>query len=344
MKNNEFVTNWVLDTVKKQYADDIALVVSHTTLRIDDSEKTISYFVPITERGVLFGRTFILDGEGFDIWGIDWNRLEKFADLTEYNITCLADSEILYSRTPEDAKKFENLKIQQANNLADCTKMRKNALEAYTEAKNIYGEMLFAKGSDVKLGAGYVLDYLAQSIAFSNLSYFKKSQTAQLEELKAMKNVPDDFPRLYQSVIVENNDENQKKLCYELICMVQIFLQEQELPAKSEKLQAKEHNFQDLSDWYAEGAYTWLRIRHYCSNNDVTKAYMWGVMLQDELNNVCSDFGIKKMELMEAYDSKHLQDFADHANKLEAEIRKIIKDGGGVIREFKNAEDFLNEV
>lgn len=344
MKNNEFVTKWVVDTVKKQYADDIALVVSHTTLRIDDSEKTISYFVPITERGVLFGRTFILDGEGFDIWGIDWNRLEKFADLTEYNITCLADSEILYSKTPEDAKRFEALKIKQANNLADCTKMRKNALEACIQAKNIYCEMLFAKDSDVKLGAGYVLDYLAQSIAFSNLSYFRKSQTAQLEELKVMKNVPDDFPRLYQNVIVEEVDENQKKLCYELICIVQAFLQEQIIPTKSEKIQAKEHNFQDLADWYAELSYTWLRIRHYCKNNDITKTYMWGVMLQDELNNICNDFGIKKMELMATYDSKHLQDFADYANKLEVEVRRIIKDGGGIIREYKNAEEFLNEV
>lgn len=71
MKNSELVTKWVIDTVKRDYAQDIALIVSHTTLRIDNQEKTVSYFVPITERGYQFGRTFILNGEGFDIWGID---------------------------------------------------------------------------------------------------------------------------------------------------------------------------------------------------------------------------------------------------------------------------------
>ena len=109
MENREFVTKWVIDVVKNEYPEDIALVVSHTTLRIDDQVKAVSYFVPITERGYHFGRTFILEGVGFDIWGIDWQRLEKFAELEEYNITCLADGEILYARTKEDAERFRRL-------------------------------------------------------------------------------------------------------------------------------------------------------------------------------------------------------------------------------------------
>lgn len=58
MKNSEFVTKWVIDTVKRDYAKDTARIISHTTLRIGDQEKTVSYFVPITERGYQFGRTF----------------------------------------------------------------------------------------------------------------------------------------------------------------------------------------------------------------------------------------------------------------------------------------------
>ena len=92
MKNSEFVTNWVIEQVKTNYVDDIALVVSHTTLRIEDQEDAVSFFVPITKKGNEFGRTFLLNGEGFDIWGIPWERLEGFAELEEYNITVLADA------------------------------------------------------------------------------------------------------------------------------------------------------------------------------------------------------------------------------------------------------------
>ena len=137
MKNYELITKWVIDTVKKDYFDDIALVVSHTTLRIDESEQTISYFVPITEKGRKFGQTFILQGEGFDIWGIDWKRLEKFAELDEYNITVLADSKVLYSRTAEDEQHFAALKEKQLSNLSDMRKMRASALAANAQARKI---------------------------------------------------------------------------------------------------------------------------------------------------------------------------------------------------------------
>ena len=145
MKNSEFVTKWVIDTVKEKYADDIALVVSHTTLRIDDSEPAVSYFVPVTNRGSELARTFILKGEGFDVWGIPWERLERFAELEEYNITVLADSEILYAKDDEWATRFEQLRSKQSGNLADAAKMRKCTLKAYAQAKELYTEMLFAE-------------------------------------------------------------------------------------------------------------------------------------------------------------------------------------------------------
>ena len=119
MNTDTFVTQWVLSTVKESYTDDIALVVSHSTLNIDSQEDTVSYFVPITDRGRQFAQTFVLAGRGYDIWGIEWERLERFAALEEYNATVLADSKILYARTPEDAARFEALKQTQAANLAD---------------------------------------------------------------------------------------------------------------------------------------------------------------------------------------------------------------------------------
>lgn len=341
MKNNEFVTQWVIDTVKEKYADDIALVISHTTLRIDDSEQTISYFVPITNRGNELARTFILNGEGFDVWGISWERLEQFAELEEYNITVLADSEILYAKNDEWAKRFEMLKSKQRNNLADESRMRKCALKAYAQAKELYTEMLFAKRSDIRMLAGYVLDYLARAIAFCNHIYFKKSQTSQLEELQQLtqnRKMPERFSELYLSVIKENDEIKQKEKCHEAIRIVREYLEET-YPANP----PKEHNYQDLADWYAELSYTWLRLRHYAADGDFIKVYMWGILLQSELNSVCEDFCLEKPELMECYNYKNLDAFINRADELENWIRDVITSGGGVIHEYNSKEDFLNE-
>ena len=342
MENREFVTKWVIDVVKNEYPEDIALVVSHTTLRIDDQVKTVGYFVPTTERGYHFGRTFILEGVGFDIWGIDWQRLEKFAELEEYNITCLADGEILYARTQEDAERFRRLKKRQEENLSNPEKMRQCALSSYEKAKNIFTEMMFATISDAKMCAGYVLDYLAQAIAFSNHEYFRKSQTNQIEELAAMKKVPKRFLELYSNVIDEYDVEMQRKLCHEAVCVVREFL-EKESTVDKDNINYNT-DFQMLADWYAELSYTWLRIRYYSGKNDPVKTYMWGILLQQELNIVCDDFGIKRMGLMEHYNVNRLNEFADYADHLEEEIRTIITEGGGEIHEYKSMEEFLQEI
>ena len=126
--------------------------------------------------------------------------------------------------------------------------------------------------------------------------------------------------------------------CFELIRIVENYLERPQNPVQ------KEYNFQDLADWYGELSYTWLRIRHYAQKGDITKTFMWGRYLQTELNQVCDDFGLTKMELMENFDPDSLMLFAEHANKLEQEIRSHINQGGGKIREYQTREEFLNEV
>ena len=39
MKYDEFVTQWALKTIRENYADDISLAVSHTTLSIDGGDR-----------------------------------------------------------------------------------------------------------------------------------------------------------------------------------------------------------------------------------------------------------------------------------------------------------------
>lgn len=104
------------------------------------------------------------------------------------------------------------------------------------------------------------------------------------------------------------------------------------------------NNYQDLADWYAELSYTWLRIRKYGDKNDVTKTYMWGIMLQEELNRVSSDFGIDKFELMSKFNSKNLSGFIEQANAIESKVKELITNGAGIIRKYDCFEDFLNEV
>lgn len=332
MNITETVTAMVLDTVKKDYAGDIALVLSHTTLNIDREAKAVSYFVPVTDRGRSFARTFLYKGVGIDLWAVEWERLEAFAALEEYNITCLADAEILWAASPEAEARFLSLRQTQKANLADPVLMRQKALRAYAEARQICAELVFADAAGVRMGAGYVLDYLAQAIAFTNCRYFRHSQMEQPEELAGMPDVPDGFTALYRRILTGTAEE-QKKLCADAVMLVQAFLENRH-PEEEKNVP----DFQILAGWYAELAYTWLRIRTYAAQGALTQTYMWGALLQLELNTVCGEFSLPPMDLMGCFDAGNLPAFAARADALEKEIRAVLTAGGAVIPEYDTPE------
>lgn len=336
--NAAFVTQWVLDTVKKDYAQDIALVAAHNTLRLDGANEPprMSYFVPITDRGRRFAQTFILGEEGFDIWGIEWARLERFAALEEYNLTCLADASLLYARTQADADRFAALQQTLWANLADPQQRRAHALACLNEAKQLYLQLQFAQGGDAAMYAGYLLDDLARALCFAQGGIFHAAQTDQLAELRRLGPLPEGFAEGYARLPYTVDAAGRCDLCHSLIALVENWLRPTPPPAR-------EHNFQDLADWYAELSLTWLRIRRLAAAGDVTKVYMWGCMLQNELNTVCQDFGLEKMDLLSAFRPQDLGAFAAHADALEAEMRRRIQNGGGHIRQYRSQADLLRD-
>ncbi len=55
---------------------------------------------------------------------------------------------------------------------------------------------------------------------------------------------------------------------------------------------------------------------------------MWGILLQQELNSVCEDFGLQKMRLMEHYHPDRHGEFSNYADQMEKEMRSTIQQHG----------------
>lgn len=338
MTTCEKMTGWVLETVKRDYPEDIALVIRCGNLRIDTEEMAVDYYVPATPRGDRLAFTAIVEGVGYDVWPLHWERLERLARMEEDYIACiLYDGEILYARSDEDTARFTGLQKQLRANLQNADLMRKKALTCYAQAKAFFADLPFSEENAARVAAGNLIDALALAVAYENGQLFRYAQTRQPEELAGMERVPNGFDTLYRAVIRENDAEKRISLCRDLIEKVRIFL---EPPA----LEPSERNFQDLACWYDELSYTWLRIRHYCGLGDEQRAYMWGVYLQGELDSVCADFGLPQMALMVGFHADNLPAFAAHADRLEQQMRRYITEGGGVIHEYNTFEDFVHAV
>ena len=67
------------------------------------------YFIPRNDKAYKLGRTFIVEGIGYDLFPMRWERVEGLSTLNESLTPLLGNAEIAYSGSDEDKNRFEKL-------------------------------------------------------------------------------------------------------------------------------------------------------------------------------------------------------------------------------------------
>ena len=339
-KNGTHLTDWAVKKIEIEYSDDVCLLIEHTALKLekDMDAAVFSFYIPATNRANGLARTFIIDGIGYDLFPMSWERIERMADVKEYNTTCLADAVILWAKSDEDKQRFVSLQARLQANLQNPQYMLERAKKWFDTVKEIYQDTLFEeKLYKVRENAGYICDLLAITVAFVNQRYLAHGQTSQLKELSSMKKIPTNFVKLYQEIITEMSPDVQIHLCHELIKNTKNFLDEQ---AKSAP-KTNTPDFSELASWYQELCYTWRRVYHWCDMNDPINAYIWCCVLQNEVEEWGAKFGITDIDILSSYKANDLAEFRKQAESIEQNFRQAINENGVKLDEYKTVEDFL---
>ena len=339
-KNGTHLTDWAVKKIEDEYRDDVCLLLEHKTLKLekDMDAAAFSFYIPATNRANGLARTFIVDGIGYDLFPMSWERIERMADVKEYNTTCLADAVILWARSEGDKQRFVSLQARLQANLQNPQYMLERAKKWFDTVKEIYQDTLFEeKLYKVRENAGYICDLLAITVALVNQRYFTHGQTNQLQELSGMKKIPANFTKLYREIITEASPDAQKRLCHEMIKNTKVFLDEQEKPASKPSAP----DFSELASWYQELCYTWRRVYHWCDMNDPVNAYIWCCMLQNEVDEWGVKFGIADIDILGSYKANDLAGFRERAEFVELKFRQAITANGAQIDEYKTVENFL---
>ena len=102
-------------------------------------------------------------------------------------------------------------------------------------------------------------------------------------------------------------------------------------------------NFQGLADWYQELSLTWRRLRYFCKNNMVEKAYIDACYLQEEFLYIAQEYKIDELNLLDSFDKENLSLLADRSNQLEKIIQDILAEHGIKINSYSSVKDFLSK-
>lgn len=340
---NEKLLNWAIDKIEKEYKDDVCLLIGNGQFKLehDVDGPSVDYFVPANEKAYRLAKTFIIDGIGYDLYPRSWERIENMANLDDYNPTCLGYAEILYYRSEEDKDRFHAMQAKLQENLRNTELMFKKALEKLNVAMEIYQTMMFEdRMGKVRMAAGFIADYLSVAVAFVNQTYFKYSQINQMAELSAMKEIPQNFMQYYTAIIHADSVDELKNLCHVMILSTRKFMSNKK-PKDENKVCSE--NFHNLADWYQELCYTWRRIYYWCGQRNALKAFVWACYLQQELDIVKEEFGLKEMDLCGSYSAENLSYLERRAEELERYIVEKIHNHGVELDEYKSIEDFIEK-
>ncbi len=343
MNKNDLIAQWAGRRAASEFHDAVSMVLTYGSY-VNGTANALSdvdfYFIPKTDDGYRMSRTFIIDGIGYDLFPMSWQRVEGLADLNESITPCLADVRILYSNSDEDLQRFRALQDRLAVHLQDGEFMLNKASDRLKQAKTTYGAMLFEDGlCETRTCAGYIAMSLSEAVAYANHTYFRRGLKKQIEDLVAMKSIPEDFVNLYEAIVQADTVTSLRDASCQMIKNTGDFLRD----LSGELKHDKQPDYPGMAECYEEGISTWNKIYGCCDRKDATLAFISGTCLQHVLDEVAQENGLSKFDLMGGFQAENLEAFRQRAKALQAEFVNLIETGGARIDSYGSAEEFLDK-
>lgn len=344
MNTNSRLVGWIVHKVKTEYPNDIALVLLYGSY-INGSANSRSdvdcYFIPKTERGYALARTFILDGVGYDIFPMTWERVAGIADLQETLSPLVGDVRIVYCNSAEDAQRFHTLQERLKHNLEDDAFVQKAASDRCQAAGKLCA--MLARETDlcqIRKTAGRMIMMLADAVAVYHHEYYHFGLKKQFEDLQNCFSA--DIAEGYRKVIEAGQSEeiakHAMKLYRDVCCHLHVpcLLPES---VETEKTAAGSVDASYLAGLYEEICSTFNKIYVCCEAGNHILAFLSAVCLQRDLDEA-REAGCPDYDLLRDFSYEALWKLSAAAQKIEADLVRLITESGGHIRKYDSMEQF----
>ncbi len=213
---NDKVVDWIVHKAKTEYADDISLVLiygSHINGTANSKSDVDCYYIPKTERGYGLGVGFIIEGVGYDLFPMSWERVIGIADLQECLLPLVGDVQVIYYGDLCDLERFKDIQSRLQSNLSNDEYVKKIAKKRCEDAYQMCAQMKLSDCfSEVRKIAGSVIMTLADAVAIYNHDYYHFGLKRQYEDLeKNFPDVPQNIAAGYRQVVASLNKDDVAK-------------------------------------------------------------------------------------------------------------------------------------
>ena len=338
LNKNEKILNMVIERVKRDFLDDIAIIgLSGSFSTGDYHEKSDLDLIIInnTENAWEISDCFIFNDVGYDIYCTPWEgRIEDQSNLNSQMISCLTDLKIVYCAKPEYMDRFNAYKQKALDSLAkpigrECLDLAKKYID---KAKQHYAETIISDDmGTVRYSSCGVVYYLLNALVRMNNTYIKLGIKRYREQITSYKYLPENFDKMYMSVIEAKTIGEMRDTSRDMLKSVVRLYDEMR-----EKFVEKPKPMHDN----ARGTYEelWCNCRNKvivsCDSGNISYAYHAAMDAQNYLDEMTDTIGTKKFNLMQYFDADNLQlfkeaflramdEYLDEYNKIGLKVRKF---------------------
>ena len=346
---NDRVVAWIIHLVKTEYADDVSLVLlygSYINGTANSRSDVDCYYIPKTARGYDLQRGFIIDGVGYDLFPMSWERVAGIADLEESLLPLVGDVQVAYYADPCDLARFSQMQARMRSHLADDAYVRTIARERCVQAAQWCAWMKQSDSlSEVRELAGHVIMTLADAVAIRHHDYFHLGLKKQYEDLAGrFPDIPPSVVSGYQQVVASPNIQavrrNTLALLTDICQYLQIPIELPEDTAIPQTVVAENVDAASLARLYEEISATFRKIDVCCENGNAILAFLSAVCLQRELDDA-REAGSPAYDLLSCFDDRQLGRLAEKARRIEADFVQWITSHGGHIRAYAEYASFV---
>lgn len=343
---NDRIVKWILNKTSTEYADDVSLVLiygSYINGTANSKSDVDCYFIPKTERGYGLAVSFIIDGVGYDIYPIPWERIEKIADLLDNMSPLVGDAEIVYSNSTQDVKRFKDMQARLASNLSNDEYVKEIAAKRCHEAGRLCALLNRSHSeSEIRKTAGFVIMTLADAVAVYNNEYYHFGLKRQFEDLRDnFPDVPgiiDGYRKVVEAVDIGGVIKHTMRLFEDVCAYLNVTAALPEVSERKSQI-SNRVDASSLALLYEEISSTFNKIYLCCEAGNYSLAFLSAVCLQRDLDDA-KEAGCPDYDLLSGFNYKELYKLSETARRVESDLVRMIADNGGYIRRYNSFEEF----
>ena len=328
-KTRDRLVGWIEDAVREHYAGKVALVClygSHINGTAGETSDVDCYFVPKNQEGMALARTFLLEGVGYDLFPMSWQRLEAIAMLEQSHQPLVGDVRVLYADSPADLERLEAVQRQLLDNLADPVFRQRAAQARFARACSRL-PLATDDAKTARLKAGGLLMDVAEVFAFGQGEYYHYGLKRQFPDLLVLPQRPDGLEEAYPAVLKAETSAEIACACQRLLesCPWSVMKNQQPVAWGDRPAPAQ------LAGLYEEISSTFLKIYRCAAVGDPVLAF---------LSTVCLQWELPWTDLLSGYRYDDLDGLAENAREVERQLRRELANENVPLKEYQTFAQF----